>query len=97
MKAELDFQKALLLLDRGEIEEGRQKLEKVISQSATENDTITMVKSLVCFGELLFELGMLTEAASAINKALTFKEDNELLAYEFNRATDLLSEIKSKP
>ena len=97
MKAELDFQKALLLLDHGETEKGRQKLEKVISQAATENDTITMVRSLVCLGELLSELGMFTDATSSINKALAFKDDDELLAYEFNRAINLLSEIKNKP
>jgi len=96
MKSELNFQKALLLLDRGEIEKGRQELENVISQATTENDTVTMIRSLVCLGELLAELGLFLEAATTINKALTFKDDTDVLAYEFNRAIDLLSVIGNR-
>lgn len=97
MKTELEFQKALLLLDRGELERGRQKLKDVISQANADHDTVTLIQSLVCFGELLIELGSPEEATGILNRALTLKNDNEALEYEFNRAIDLLSKISNKP
>lgn len=97
MKTELEFQRALLLLDRGELERGRQKLEDVISQANDTNDTVTLIQSLVCFGELLIELGSPEEATRILNRALTFQSDNEALTYEFDRATDLLSRVSKKP
>jgi predicted Zn-dependent protease len=97
MKTELEFQKALLLLDRGELERGRQKLKDVIYQANDNNDTVTLIQSLVCFGELLLEQGSPEEATGILNRALSLKNGNEALEYEFNRAIDLLSKISKKP
>jgi len=97
MKTELEFQKALLLLDGGDLERGRQKLEDVISQANDTNDTVTLIKSVVCLGELLIELGSPEEAIRTLNRALTFQNDDEALTYEFDRATELLPRVSKKP
>ena len=95
MKASLEFQKALLLLDYGKLDKGREKLEYVIIQAENEKDTVTLIQSLVCLGELLIEIGLLKDAKSFLNRALSYTRDDDLLAYEFNRATELLSLSKS--
>lgn len=91
MKANIEFQKALLLLDYGKLDKGREKLELVIFQAENEKDTITLVQSLVCLGDLLIELGLFQEAEPLLNRALTYRNDDDVLAYEFNRASELLS------
>lgn len=97
MKTELEFQKALLLLDRGDLERGRRKLEDVILQANDTNDTVTLIQSLVCLGELLIELGSSEEANRTLNRALTLQNDDESLTYEVDRATELLSKVSKKP
>lgn len=91
MKSSQEFQKALLLLDYGKIEKGEEKLKYVISQAESENDDLTLVRALVCLGDLLSELGKNDEARIFLTKALSYKRDDDVLAYEFNRAAELLS------
>ncbi|EAB7165032.1 hypothetical protein BKF61_002500 [Salmonella enterica subsp. enterica serovar Lika] len=91
MKAKLEFQKALLLLDYGKLNKGREKLECVIAQAESEKDTVTLVQSLVCLGDLLIEIGAFQEAEPFLIRALTYSRDDDVLEYELNRASELLS------
>lgn len=94
MKAKLEFQKALLLLDYGKLDKGREKLECVITQAENEKDTVTLVQSLVCLGDLLIEIGAFQKAAPLLIRALTYRRDDDVLEYELNRASELLSSKK---
>jgi tetratricopeptide (TPR) repeat protein len=91
MKAKLEFQKALLLLDYGKLDRAREKLELVIGQAENEKDTVTLVQSLVCLGDLLIVMGTFQEAAPLLKRALTYRRDDDVLEYELNRASELLS------
>ena len=100
MKPYLEFRKSLLLLDRGQAEKGRETLEQVIPHAEAEQDTVTLVQSLVCLGDLLVELDALDEARSLLGRALAYADDPDLeesddvLGYEFARATELLEAIQ---
>ncbi|MBC1062209.1 hypothetical protein HVX93_17510 [Escherichia coli] len=91
MKANLEFRKALLLLDYGKLDKGRKKLELVVVQAESEGDIVTLVQSLVCLGDLLIEIGLFREAEPLLKKALAHRGNDDVLAYELNRASELLS------
>ncbi|HCC5837548.1 hypothetical protein [Citrobacter farmeri] len=94
MDTNLEFQKALLLLDHGKLDKGREILEFIIANAEKNNDIIMLVKSLVCLGDLFMELGKSEDAKLILNKALIYnKRGDDVLAYEFNRAIELLSLI----
>lgn len=91
MKASLEFKKALLLLDYGKLDKGREKLELVISQAENDKDTVTLVQALVCLGDFLIENGLFLEAEPFLKRALSHRIDDDVITYELNRVSELLS------
>lgn len=91
MKASLEFKKALLLLDYGKLGKVREKLELVISHAENDKDTVTLVHALVCLGDFLIESGLYLEAEPFLKRALSHRMDDDVLTYELNRASELLS------
>jgi hypothetical protein len=63
---ELQFQKAMFLLDRGEVEQGESILREVMAAADASNDEILSVQSRCCLGELLYELGRINEAKALL-------------------------------
>ena len=58
---ELQFQKAMFLLDRGEIERGESLLREIVAVADGSNDEILSVRGRCCLGELLAETDSSTE------------------------------------
>lgn len=90
MKVQFEFQKALLLLDRGELDRGREGLERVVARAELEGDIATLLPSLVCLGDLLVQSGSSREAEEVLTKALSFGSEREHWGYELDRAQQLL-------
>ncbi|CAB3774216.1 MULTISPECIES: hypothetical protein [Burkholderia] len=90
MAARQKFQKALMLLDRGAVDRGEAILREVIVEAEHESDEVALVQGLVCLGDLLYELDRKSEARSYLERALKNRRDDDVLAYEFARAAELL-------
>ena len=61
-KAEISFQKALLLLDRGKIERGEECLRDAISLFQSTQNRAGLLQAQCCLGDLLVQLGREEEA-----------------------------------
>lgn len=84
------FQKALMLLDRGALDRGEEVLRDVVADAEHESDQVALVQSLVCLGDLLFEVGRSSEARTFLERALQDTRNDDVLAHEFARAKELL-------
>ena len=93
MNARLKFEKALLQLDRGREEDGMTSLREAIASAEAENDSVTLVRSLVCLGELLSNTNQLG-ASNLLNRAIRIEIEPDLLAWEKARAIEILSMLK---
>jgi tetratricopeptide (TPR) repeat protein len=94
MNGRLLYQKALLQLDRENYEEGEATLRKVVDLAEEEKDEILQARATCSLGELLHSWGHDDEAVQYLQKTLSFKRDDDLLAYELERASQLLLEIR---
>ncbi|QVN17064.1 hypothetical protein [Burkholderia pyrrocinia] len=79
MTARQQFQKALMLLDRGAIDRGEATLRQVIVDAVHEPDQLAFVQGLVCLGDLLFETSRSMEARPFLEQALKEVRDDDLL------------------
>ncbi|KEZ00750.1 hypothetical protein GQ57_39115 [Burkholderia sp. MSh2] len=79
-----------MLLDRGAVDRGEAILREVIVEAEHESDEVALVQGLVCLGDLLYELDRKSEARSYLERALKNRRDDDVLAYEFARAAELL-------
>jgi tetratricopeptide (TPR) repeat protein len=93
MGAKTDFQKALLLLDRGDQTRGEALLLQAIQASKDENDPYTEGQALCAMGELLKTLGRREEARPILGAVLAMPRRDDLLDYERAQATRLLKEL----
>lgn len=93
MKARLKFEKALLQLDRGREGDGVTSLREAIASAEAEDDGVTLVRSLVCLGELLSNTNQF-EASNLLNRAIQIEIEPDLLAWEKARAIEILSLLK---
>ena len=95
MKTSLQFQKALMLLDRGIVDRGEALLRQVIDTAECEGDDINLLQGLVCLGEFLHQTDRHSEArpylTKAVQKIQSHHDDyDDLLAYEYTRAQEIL-------
>ena len=95
MSAKIALQKALLLLDRGNLERGEALLREAIDDSEQERDDLTLVGALCCLGDLLHSEGRSQEAVPFLERVLTFRREDDLIDYERERADEILAGIKS--
>lgn len=94
------FQKALMLLDHGDIDRGETILRQVIVDAGNEDDQVALVQSLVCLGNLLYETSRHSEARPYLEQALQVKGDDDLddlLSYEFEKAREILDGLNISP
>ena len=93
MDADQSFQKALLLLDRGDLARGEELLRQVIT-STEEADQVLHYRACYCLGELLTELGRGGEAIPLLERVAAVEADDitdDQLDYEIRRARELLT------
>ncbi len=94
MSAEDEFNKALRYLDFGKFEKGEICLINAIKLGEVENDELTLIQACCCYGDYLCSAGRKMEAKPFLNRVVSFKSDTDVLAYEINRAKDLMLELK---
>jgi hypothetical protein len=96
LSPELQFQKALLLLDRGETERGESALRDVVAAADASGDEVLSVRGRCCLGELLAELGRVEEARPLLESVANHSASPELddvLDVEQRTARDLLARL----
>lgn len=95
MRGSTLFQKALLLLDRGRLEEGEQYLREAIACAAEERDDVTLGGALCCIGDLLLETNRPSDGEPFLLRLLALERSDDVLDFEMNRARELLAGISS--
>lgn len=95
MNIDQKFNKALLLLDKGNNKEAEILLREIIDEAEKKADYINLIRGLVCLGDFLFGEEKFIEAKIYLKKVLNSSNNdlNDLLDFEFNRATELLNLI----
>jgi hypothetical protein len=93
MSAINSFQKALLLLDRGDIVRGEQILREVIT-STEQNRDMLHYRACCCLGELLVELSRSEGAHPLLERVAALGADHvydDVLDFEIQKARKLLN------
>ncbi len=93
MSAKQIFNKALLLLDRGQMERGEACLREAISLGESEPDELSLAGALCALGELLLMQERGEEAVPFLERVIGFERDDDLIDYEQSRARELLHEV----
>jgi hypothetical protein len=89
--SEQAFDRALYLLDAGEVEKGEALLALVVASARHSGDSTLLVRGLCVLGELLHELGRDAEAVTLLHEVVTMdSSEPDLIAYERNRARRIL-------
>jgi len=94
MKAELVLQKALLLLDKGDMTRGLDELQRAIQLAEAEADISTRTTAQLVRGEVLIDLGRTSEARDLLMLVANLLPDaslDDLLDEEIDRARELLA------
>jgi hypothetical protein len=94
--ADNTFQKALLLLDRGQPDRGEELLRAALQEAEQQGDDLTLVRALCCLGDLLHELGRDGEAVPLLERVSAVEREDDVLAYEVRRARELLAAIATR-
>lgn len=95
MNADALFQKALLLLDRGDLTRGEQSLRSALDAARESRDSVTMGRALCCLGDLLAQQGRDEEARGYLSAMLALPVTDDVLDFERREATRLLNELAS--
>ncbi len=64
-----------------------------MQEAEHQQDELTRVRALCCLGDLLHALGRDGEAMPLLQSVSVVERDDDLLAYEINRAKELLVAI----
>ena len=96
MTADIKLQKALLILDRGNLQCGEEYLREAMSLAETENDEVTLITVLCSLGDLLYMQERSQEAIPFLQRVLRFAREDDLCAYEMDRAREILDEGNSR-
>jgi hypothetical protein len=89
------FQKALLLLDRHQVDRGERLLRDAIDLSSLEGDELTRARASCCLGDLLWQLGRGAEAVPFLEHVLSYSREDDLLSYEKTRAKEILDDLRA--
>ena len=93
MGAHESFQKALLLLDRGDLARGEHLLREVITSAGPDAGAL-YYRACCCLGELLTESNRRAEAAPLLEEVAALETDDlddDVLSCEVERARRLLA------
>lgn len=91
MSAATQFQKALLLLDRGDADRAEALFKDAISGARDERDIVTEIQASCALGDLLCEQGRRGVALPLLERVATMQLPDDVLAYEVERAKWLLA------
>jgi hypothetical protein len=90
------FDKAIDLLDEGEVEKGEALLALVIASARQARGSTLLVRALCVMGELLHDLGRDGEAMPLLREVVAMDPgDPDVVAYERSRARRILEEHES--
>ena len=92
MTAETMFNKALLLLDRGQLDRGEAALREALELARREEDLYDQVQILSCLGEVLRNAGRRDEALDVFRSVLPLAAA-EGLSEEERRANDAIASL----
>jgi hypothetical protein len=84
------FQKALLLLDRGEVERGEALLRETVDAAEREGDRSLVASARCALGQLLIETARAPEARTVLAPVAALDEGDDLIAHERRQAVELL-------
>ncbi|HBK47250.1 MAG TPA: hypothetical protein DDZ67_12630 [Xanthomonadaceae bacterium] len=86
--------KALLLLDRGDVEGAQASLRSAIDLADTDGSPVILVRALVILGDSLHAEGHVEEGRVLLKRALTIDlgDREEVVDYELQRARELLGD-----
>jgi hypothetical protein len=96
LSAEQQFNKATLLLDRGDVERAEALLRDVIASADASSDEVLAIRARCCLGEFLAESGRTTEAIpflQAVADHVVSQDLDDVLDLEQRTARDLINEI----
>lgn len=99
MTAQVQLNKALVLLDRGRVDEGLATLRRAVALGLDEQDRITTTRAQVVLADALIELGRGAEAEPYLRSVLSSPPTDvsdgfdDALDLELSRARQLLARL----
>src|SRR4051812_30068021 len=81
-RSDLQFQKALHLLDRGDLARGETILRQTLTAAEDDGDRSLVASVRCCLGELLIETDRAGEAATVLRPVAALDEYDDLVAHE---------------
>jgi hypothetical protein len=93
--AELAFDKALYLLDEGEVEKGEALLTLVVGAARQSCESVLLARALCVLGESFHERGLDSQALPLLREVANFQfELQDQVEYEQNRAQRILAAVE---
>ena len=96
LSPEQQFDKATLLLDRGEIERGESLLRDAVAAADASGHEVLRIRARCCLGQLLVELGRPDEASPLLEmvaRHVSSPNLDDVLDFEQQTAEELLRRI----
>ena len=87
---EVQFYKALRLLDLGKTEQASKILENVVAEAAKMQNNLFFIRASCVLGELLFTTGRHNEARQYLTQVIETPCQDDVVDYEKNLAEDIL-------
>lgn len=90
---EVQFYKALRLLDLGKTEQAAKILENVVAEAAKMQSNLFFIRASCMLDELLFATGKYDEARRYLTKVIETPCQDDVVDYEKNLAEDILGRL----
>mgnify|MGYP000902184933 FL=1 len=90
---EVQFYKALRLLDLGKTEQASKILENVVAEAAKMQNNLFFIRASCVLGELLFTTGRHNEARQYLTQVIETPCQDDVVDYEKNLAEDILGRL----
>lgn len=90
---EVQFYKALRLLDLGKTEQASKILENVVAEAAKMQNNLFFIRASCVLGELLFATGKYNEARRYLTQVIETPCQDDVVDYEKNLAEDILGRL----
>jgi len=87
------FNKALRILDLGQIEKAELILNEIIIEAREKTDNLFLIRANCVLGELLSSMGRTAEAKSCLSEVITTPYDDDVVDYERTLAHKILKKL----
>jgi hypothetical protein len=94
MDAKAIFNKALLMLDQGELARGEKLLREAVHNSEISGDIYTKGRATCCLGDLLHQLGNIGESEAYLTAFLGSDRHDDVLDVERAHSEEILAAIR---